>query len=886
MTGPEEEGTPPAEPGLEFPREASTPRVGGAGSQPSTPVIAVTDAEGAAAQERVVKWVVDQGLYLTGLEMYQELAERGVVIKELRRFVEDKTGEELLLNDVEQPEDREEALLRRVHALQKDNERMAKQLEELRRCKDVTMKEALGQEIHALHGKLKAHEHRERDTLHAIAERLPTVITSVRSSRKDSLLQILLTVIEHHPEPRVRGSLLFHYVTLFKRPDEEQRRQVGEGFAALAEKLAKTDPHRVEGELMGSIKGLEDCRYPEQKVLAVQLTISLYPHLSAHIKEDLRRMFDYWVDDPAGMVREAALAGAAALQLQGSFLAKGLGDASHRVQRAALRQAAPTYIALAREQGSLPALIDALVADLTAKPATPARKAAIEYAVQHLVDAVDQSTPPSLGTEEDPLAARLQKVIDRRLKGVWPAAEYFLEALPLTLLRGIAAAVPPQQDQAVDILSSAVMLSRAALHALVTPVFYELSVNGPASLPPPPKPCGRRAPPTPPTLDLLDREIDDPAADAPQKSPWGLLRAYVRYYMKTGAGGAEGGGEAHGSTGNVEKVGCEEGTLCDLFLTTITRHRDSPETLEDFCSALCQLSEEFMEIGAVVVDVLWNCLVDQHAATRRASVECVSAFLHRGCLPASLIIKRVVPALISLSTDECDKVKVGCVGCAAHLVSHPHDTPRDVVEKLGVAIRAACPAAGASDARASYLTTLVKYIPRMDAALLREHVAPVLLDTIDHATHEEDAAPSMLIPLVCECVRGVVHQAYPPQEKDALSPFVNALRRLLARDMSDGYLRSTVTTTVKELEAVIKSDHEQKKGPRVLAKFRDILPNVDAAPGAGKAAAHEGKHAAKESPKRSFAGESSAEETAAQPIPATQKMSILSKVQKKLFGAD
>ena len=732
--------------------------------------------------------------------------------EELKTFVEERTGETLY-----HPSDevREEVvvdtpgarLAQELEVLAKENARLVKQLEEAsRQAAHNSRRDAtLTHELQLLSEQLKHQETRESDVLSVLAERLPNVITSVRSSRKESLVHILLTAIEHHQEPRVRASLLFHYVTLFKRPDEDERQQLVEGIRQLSQRLAKSpDPSRIESELLSAVRGLTEYRYPEQRVFSVQATQAVCPFLPRAVQRDLIvGLARVWLADSASTVREAAILAVADIELpsliSGQLLVTALGDSSMRVQRTSLQRVLPAIVKQSMNENVfvtslLSPLIDSLRLPIEV---SQARVAAIDYCVSALKDFILTSVPESLGVASDGLGVLFSKSVARKLRGLWPVGEWVVTEFILKMLQIIATTASPQQDCAVMVLSSSVLTLSPVLDELVvSPLFTELVLNGVA------------------VLDT--RQMDD----IKEKANWALFRPFVRYAL----------------TLDPSK---ETSTISELLGEGVRRCEGDAVQMQEFAKVVCEVAEEYDEVQVRAVDVLWDCVVSESVGLRRAAAECFSVLLHGRCLNAQLVEKRVLPALISISTDSSDDVRVAAVACTAFLATQL--TAPDVLQKLGASLVASF----RFDLHSCqpWLQSLVNHVGKMPPAFVAAHIYPFLGSAIGSVTEvlngdakkKEDAkdVPELqgIVRLLCDCVKIITHlPQHEIPESFSAACVVLALRALSKALPADGLhsvQRAGILQLAKDLENV-DSDRENKK-ERFLSKFRDLLPTADTA---------------------------------------------------------
>ncbi|KAJ9470424.1 hypothetical protein DIPPA_15256 [Diplonema papillatum] len=404
---------------------------------------------------------------LTALELYEELKERGVCSAELRAYVDasvkkagdlpedDISTEAGILQPTPAPMD---GRLREALA---ENAMLKKQLAAVHRDGFATTNitncpgsyespQVLTAELHQLSLQLKKLEDRESALLQVIAERLPTIITSVRTSRKECLVQVLLAIIQQHSDPKVRTSLLFHYVTLFKRPDGEQRGLIVDGFKQVAQILSRSDPRRIETEILASLSVLTQNRYPEHRVLAIEATSALYEYLRPALQRELLTdVFHEWERDASGLVREtvvktiAGMADTTNVRLCCPFLVSGLTDGSQRVLKAAVQSTKHLAALAVVERCLVPCIVDPLAATLAvdSSPPTVERTNLRFSAFSCLLDAVKeelaQTVPASIGSRSAALSLLVTKAIQRQVKGQWPAIEWLVGPFVTRVLSAI-----------------------------------------------------------------------------------------------------------------------------------------------------------------------------------------------------------------------------------------------------------------------------------------------------------------------------------------------------------------------------------------------------------------------------------------------------------------
>ena len=141
-----------------------------------------------------------------------------------------------------------------------------------------------------------------------LADRLPTIIDSVHSTKKECLIPVILSVIEHHPAQQLRSSLAFYLLNLHKRPNFEQRLSIVEGLTELGSRLNSSGMGaRLDEELVNEVWPLVNHRYPEKRCLALSVISALAPYLCLDSKLlALVNLVSPLSSDASVEVREAA----------------------------------------------------------------------------------------------------------------------------------------------------------------------------------------------------------------------------------------------------------------------------------------------------------------------------------------------------------------------------------------------------------------------------------------------------------------------------------------------------------------------------------------------------------------------------------------------------
>eukprot|EP00794_Sanderia_malayensis_P019013 gene19013-20925_t len=143
------------------------------------------------------------------------------------------------------------------------------------------------------------------DALQVVARCLPNVVPNVLLNKREELIPIILCIVRLHDDVKVRDALLHMLFNLIKRPDEEQRKMIIDGFVAFAKKVG---PTRIEAELLPQCWEQISHKYPERRLLVAETCGCVAPYIPAELLSSL--MFSMLKqiieDDRSEKVREAA----------------------------------------------------------------------------------------------------------------------------------------------------------------------------------------------------------------------------------------------------------------------------------------------------------------------------------------------------------------------------------------------------------------------------------------------------------------------------------------------------------------------------------------------------------------------------------------------------
>ncbi|KAG8442483.1 hypothetical protein GDO86_011322 [Hymenochirus boettgeri] len=191
---------------------------------------------------------------------------------------------------------------------------------------------------------------------------LPHIVPNVLLAKREELIPLILCTACLHPEPKERDQLLHILFNLIKRPDDEQRQMILTGCVAFARHVG---PTRVEAELLPQCWEQINHKYPERRLLVAESCGDLAPYLPKEIRSSLvlAMLQQMLMEDKADMVREAVIKSLGIImgfiddpdKYQQGFelLLTALGDPSERVVNATHQVFLPAYSAWTMELGNL-----------------------------------------------------------------------------------------------------------------------------------------------------------------------------------------------------------------------------------------------------------------------------------------------------------------------------------------------------------------------------------------------------------------------------------------------------------------------------------------------------------------------------------------------------
>ncbi|XP_033613264.1 RAB11-binding protein RELCH isoform X4 [Fukomys damarensis] len=210
----------------------------------------------------------------------------------------------------------------------------------------------------------------EKSVMLMLGRCLPHIVPNVLLAKRErmvlhlcqELIPLILCTACLHPEPKERDQLLHILFNLIKRPDDEQRQMILTGCVAFARHVG---PTRVEAELLPQCWEQINHKYPERRLLVAESCGALAPYLPKEIRSSLvlSMLQQMLMEDKADLVREAVIKSLGIImgyiddpdKYQQGFelLQSALGDNSERVVSATHQVFLPAYAAWTTELGNL-----------------------------------------------------------------------------------------------------------------------------------------------------------------------------------------------------------------------------------------------------------------------------------------------------------------------------------------------------------------------------------------------------------------------------------------------------------------------------------------------------------------------------------------------------
>ncbi|XP_024135570.1 RAB11-binding protein RELCH homolog isoform X6 [Oryzias melastigma] len=272
---------------------------------------------------------------------------------------------------------------------------------------------------------------------------LPHIVPNVLLAKREELIPLILCTACLHPEPKERDQLLHILFNLIKRPDDEQRQMILTGCVAFARHVG---PTRVEAELLPQCWEQINHKYPERRLLVAESCGALAPYLPKEIRSSLvlSMLQQMLAEDKADMVREAVVKSLGIIMgyiddadkySQGfELMLLSLGDPSERVVNAVHQVFIPAFSAWSTELGNLHvALIPSLLTRIE-KLLMQGEHALDEHKLHIFLSALQSLIPPlfALVLQNAPFTSRAKVHADT------PAIEVTRFPRPASPLQDIA----------------------------------------------------------------------------------------------------------------------------------------------------------------------------------------------------------------------------------------------------------------------------------------------------------------------------------------------------------------------------------------------------------------------------------------------------------------
>ncbi|XP_043921118.1 RAB11-binding protein RELCH [Protopterus annectens] len=210
----------------------------------------------------------------------------------------------------------------------------------------------------------------EQSVILMLGRCLPHIVPNVLLAKRErmtsylckELIPLILCTSCLHPESKERDQLLHILFNLIKRPDDEQRQMILTGCVAFARHVG---PTRVEAELLPQCWEQINHKYPERRLLVAESCGALAPYLPKEIRSSLvlSMLQQMLMEDKTDLVREAVIRSLGIIMgyiddsdkyLQGfELLLSALGDPSERVVNATHQVFLPAFAAWTTELGNL-----------------------------------------------------------------------------------------------------------------------------------------------------------------------------------------------------------------------------------------------------------------------------------------------------------------------------------------------------------------------------------------------------------------------------------------------------------------------------------------------------------------------------------------------------
>ncbi|XP_042164895.1 RAB11-binding protein RELCH homolog isoform X7 [Oncorhynchus tshawytscha] len=518
---------------------------------------------------------------------------------------------------------------------------------------------------------------------------LPHIVPNVLLAKRErmvahlcqELIPLILCTACLHPEPKERDQLLHILFNLIKRPDDEQRRMILTGCVAFARHVG---PTRVEAELLPQCWEQINHKYSERRLLVAEACGALASYLPKEIRSSLvlSMLQQMLAEDKADMVREAVVKSLAIIMgyiddpdkySQGfELMLLSLGDPSERVVSAIHQVFIPAFAAWTTELGILQTtLIPSLLARIE-KLFKQGEHGLDEHKLHMFLSALQSLIPPlfSVVLQNAPFTQRLT------LQGDIPPIEVTRFPRPASPLQDVATVVG----------------SREMLSGLLILYDYQLEHEGTTGWDSLLWVVNQLLPQL---IEIVGGITVTSTTCVHEFSRffWRLCRTFGKIFTNTKVKPqfqeilrlSEENVDA--LTGNAILTKATVPVYASGVLTCYNQDEDRKLLvgfLEDVMTNLSlshapldSLKASFIELGAnpvyhdMLLTVLWYGVVHTSALVR-STAACMFELLVKG-VNETLVAQRVVPALITLSSDPEMSVRISTIpafGTIMEMVTH------------------------------------------------------------------------------------------------------------------------------------------------------------------------------------------------------------------------
>ncbi|XP_064409426.1 RAB11-binding protein RELCH homolog isoform X1 [Latimeria chalumnae] len=294
----------------------------------------------------------------------------------------------------------------------------------------------------------------EQNVMLMLGRCLPHIVPNVLLAKREELIPLILCTACLHPEPKERDQLLHILFNLIKRPDDEQRQMILTGCVAFARHVG---PTRVEAELLPQCWEQINHKYPERRLLVAESCGALAPYLPKEIRSSLvlSMLQQMLTEDKADMVREAVIKSLGIIMgyiddtdkyLQGfELLLSALGDPSERVINATHQVFLPVFAAWTTEMGNLQSHLIPTLLNKIEKLLREGEHGLDEHKLHIYLSALQSLIPPlfALVVQNAPFRSKA------KLQGEVPQIEVTRFPRPASPLQDVATIIGSREQLAV-----------------------------------------------------------------------------------------------------------------------------------------------------------------------------------------------------------------------------------------------------------------------------------------------------------------------------------------------------------------------------------------------------------------------------------------------------